>query len=661
VTNYVVFMLLGLGSGAVYAGLAMGLVVQYKATGIVNFSYGAMAMLAAYQYDDLHAHGDLVLPWVGLPARFHIADHISATVAMLLTLMMSGLLGLLLYAVVFRPLRSASPLARVAASVGVMLVLQAIVLLQFGTEARLPMRILPAASIDLFGITFPRDRFYLAILTALVAVALWALFRFSRFGLASRAAAESERGALLTLISPRRLAAINMVLVAMLAGFFGIIVSPITGLDPTKFTLFVVPALAAALIGRLTLISVTAIAGLALGMSQSELLFLAGKPWFPQWARSGATDALPFIVIAVVLFATGHRLPVRGMLAHDRTMRSLRRGEHWQSTAVWLVCAGIAVVALHDQYRYAVVTSLIGVMIMMSFVVLTGYLGQISLAQGAVAGCAGFALSRLTDGAGLPFPIAPLLAALIATVVGCVVGIPGLRVRGVQLAVVTLAGAVAIERLIFNNADLTGGITGAVVSVPKLFGLDLDPRTSDQRPSIAFGIVCLVIVAMLGALVAFVRRSTLGRRMISVRSNERAAAASGIDVVRVKVAGFALASFIAGVGGAMLGYQQTSVSASSFTVFIGLQWLALAYLGGITSISGAFIAGLLLPGGLLQTILSDVIHLGRYSLLLSGLGVIVTAVANPEGLAAKVAERAEAVRSRPRSGRPARLPIENTA
>ncbi|HEY4332418.1 MAG TPA: ABC transporter permease [Ilumatobacteraceae bacterium] len=651
-TPYVVFMLLGLGSGAVYAGLAMGLVVQYKATGIVNFSYGAMAMLAAYQYDDLHAHGDLVLPWVGLEARFHVADHVSVAVAMAVILVLTGLLGLLLYAAVFRPLRSASPLAKVAASVGVMLVLQAIVLLQFGTEARLPPRILPAESVDLFGITFPRDRFYLALLTAVVAVALWALFRFSRFGLASRAAAESERGALLTLISPRRLAGINMVLVAMLAAVFGIISSPITGLDPTKFTLFVVPALAAALLGRLTLISVTAAAGLALGMMQSELLFLATKPWFPQWARSGATDALPFVVIAVVLFATGHRLPVRGVLAHDRAMKSLRRGEHWQTMAVWLACSVIGVIVLHDQYRYAVVTSLIGVMLMLSFVVLTGYLGQISLAQGAVAGCAGFALSRLTDGAGLPFPIAPLLAALIATAVGCVVGIPGLRVRGVQLAVVTLAGAVAIERLIFNNADLTGGLKGAVVSTPRLFGIDLDPRTSGQRPSISFGIACIVVVALLGALVAFVRRSALGRRMVSVRSNERAAAAAGIDVVKVKIAGFALASFIAGIGGAMLGYQQISVSASSFTVFIGLQWLALAYLGGITSISGAFIAGLLLPGGLFQTFLGDVVHLGRYTLLFSGLGVIITAVANPEGLAARVAERADAlrVRSRPRSG-----------
>ncbi|MEO5724893.1 MAG: ABC transporter permease [Ilumatobacteraceae bacterium] len=660
-TQYIVFLVLGLGSGAVYAGLAMGLVVQYKASGIVNFSYGAMAMLSAYQYDELRRTGDLVMPWVWVPARFHLADHVGAAVAMPVTLVLAALLGLILYAAVFRPLRTASPLAKVAASVGLMIVLQAIVVVQFGTDARLPVKILPADSVEIFGVTFPRDRFYLALLTALVAVGLWALFRFSRFGLATRAAAESERGALLTLISPSRLAAINMVFVAVLAAVFGIISSPITGLDPTKFTLFIVPALAAALLGRLTLISVTAVAGLGLGMMQSELLFLSNRSWFPQWARSGITDALPFLVIVIALFAAGHRLPVRGMLTGDRALRSLRRPEHWQSTATWLVFALVGVVVFHDQYRYAMITTVIGVMIMLSFVVLTGYLGQISLAQAAVAGVAGFAVSRLASDVGLPFPVAPLLAALLATVVGSLVGVPGLRIRGVQLAVVTLAGAVAIERLVFGNPSFVGGAKGAVVPAPSMFGFNLDPRTSSQRPSIIFGIVCLVILALLAALVAAVRGGSLGRKMLAVRSNERAAAAVGIDVVRVKLAGFALASFIAGVGGSMLAYQQMSVSVSSFTVFVGLQWLALAYLGGITSISGAFIGGLLLTGGLLQTVLTDVVHLGRYTLLLSGLGVVITAVANPEGMAAKVGERTDAMRSRLRSGRRLGTPIEETA
>lgn len=637
-SQYLVFFLLGLGSGAVYAGLGMGLVVQYKALGIINFAYGAMATLASFQYDELRQRGDLVFPWVGLPSRVHLGASVAAWAAMSIVLVLSALLGLLLYVAVYRPMRAASPLAKVVASVGVMIVLQAVVVIQFGTEARLPMTILPNETVDLFGITFPRDRFLLALITAAVGLVLWAIYRFTRFGLATRAASETEQGAVLNGVSPGRLAMINSVLVAVLAAVFGIISSPITGLDPTKFTLFIVPALAAALVGRLRLISATAAAGLGIGMLQSQLLFLSMKSWFPQWARSGVVDAVPFILIVGVLVASGNRLPVRGGPTDDSSLLSLRRGERFPVLAVWLVVGAVALIALRDQYRMAVTVTLIGVMIMLSFVVLTGYLGQISLAQGAVAGVAGFAVSKFTTDFGLPFPVAPLLAALVATLAGCIVGIPGLRIRGVQLAVVTLAGAVAIERLVFSNPEVTGGINGAVVVPPSLFGLDLAPLTGDQRPSVAFGLLCLVIAGLLAVAVLAIRRGELGRQLISVRSNERVASSLGIDVVRVKIAGFAVSSFIAGIGGAMLGYHQGSLSVTSFAVFIGLQWLALSYLGGITSISGAFIAALMLPGGVSDAVLTDIWHLGHYHLLLSGLGVVVTAVANPEGLAPKIGD-----------------------
>jgi len=638
-SQYVLFLLLGLGSGAVYAGLGMGLVVQYKALGIINFAYGAMAMIASFQYHELRQHGDLVMPWVGLPSRVHIGDDLSMWVALPIVLVLSSLLGLLLFVAVYRPMRAASPLAKVVASVGVMIVLQAIVVIQFGTEARLPEAILPNETVTVLGLAFPRDRFILALFTAVVAIVLWALYRFTRFGLATRAASETERGALLSGISPGRLAMVNSVLVAVSAAVFGILSSPITGLDPTKFTLFIVPALAAALVGRLKLISVTAIAGLGIGMMQSELLFLTTKSWFPDWARSGVVDSVPFILIVVALVASGKRLPVRGGLTEASALLSLRRGERPSVLLVWLALGGIALFVLRDQYRMAVTVTLIGVMIMLSFVVLTGYLGQISLAQGAVAGVAGFSVSKITTEFDLPFPIAPLLAALVATAAGCLIGIPGLRIRGVQLAVVTLAGAVAIERLVFNNPVVTGGVTGALVERPSLFGLDLSPLTSSQRPSLSFGLLCLVVAGALAFAVLAVRRGELGRRLISVRSNERVASSLGIDVVRVKISGFALSSFIAGIGGSMLGYHQGSISATSFAVFVGLQWLALSYLGGITSISGAFIAAMMLPGGVSDAVLTGVWHLGQYHLLLSGLGVVVTAVANPEGLAPKIGDQ----------------------
>jgi branched-chain amino acid transport system permease protein len=656
-SRYALFLILGLGSGAIYAGLAMGIVVQYKAMGIINFAQGAMAMLAAYQFDELRRTGDLVMPWVVIPARLHITDHPSIGLSLVLVVGLSALFGLALYVAVFHPLRSTPPLAKVVASVGMMIVIQAIVVIQFGPEARVPPPILPSQTVGVLGLSIPRDRFYLALITVLGAAALWALFRYTRFGLATRAAANSERGALLCRVAPDRLAMANSALVSIMVAVFGILSSAITGLDPTKFALFIVPALAAALVGRLSLISVSTAAGLALGMTQSELLFVSTKSWFPHWLGSGAIDALPFVLIAVVLFVSGDRLPARGSIVFDQALRSLRRPERWRTLLIWLAVLVVAQSLLTGQYRFAISTSVIGATVLLSFVVLTGYLGQISLAQGVVAGTAGFAVSRLTVDAGLPFPLAPLLAALFAAVVGCVVGIPGLRIRGVQLAVVTLAGAVAVEQWLYKQPALGGSAAGSPVPPPSLFGVELGPRNASHAPSLSFALFCIAVFGAAAAMVIGLRRSGLGRRMLAVRSNERAAAAAGVSVVWTKVIGLAIAGFIAGIAGTMYGYLQGNLSSSSFTVFIGIQWLVLAYLGGITSISGALAGSTLVAGGIVQVVTHELFDIGNYHVVLSGLGVIITAIFNPEGIAPKMAE---SVPHR-RPARPPRLAVAPTA
>jgi ABC-type branched-subunit amino acid transport system permease subunit len=368
-------------------------------------------------------------------------------------------------------------------------------------------------------------------------------------------------------------------------------------------------------------------------MAQSELLFLSTKPWFPEWARSGIVDLLPFLAIVAVLVVAGKRLPVRGMSAGAEALRSLRTTERPLATGIWVVAGLGAMVSLEGSGRYALQVSLVGTVLILSLVVLVGYVGQLSLAQAAIAGTAGFLLSRFAEDLSVPFPLAPLLAAGCAAAVGAVVGLPALRVRGVQLAVVTLAGAVAVEQVLFRNPLISGGMTGARVPEPSLFGFDLGARGSDGQPTLAFGVVCLVVVGITAIMVGNLRRSAVGRRMLATRSNERAAAAIGIDVVRIKVAAFAVSSFIAGLGGAMTGYLQGSVSAQSFGVFVGISMLATAYLSGITSVSGAFVGGLLIGGGLLANVFTTTFALGRYYLLLSGLGVVVTAVLHPEGIA----------------------------
>jgi branched-chain amino acid transport system permease protein len=231
-------------------------------------------------------------------------------------------------------------------------------------------------------------------------------------------------------------------------------------------------------------------------------------------------------------------------------------------------------------------------------------------------------LSRLATGAGIPFPVAPLLAAALAALAGLLVGLPALRARGVSLAVVTLAGAVVVEEVVFKSPTLTGGFGGSRVPAPSLFGWRLEPADP------AFGVLVLAVLVVTAVCLARLRLSGAGRRLLVVRANDRAAAAVGVDVTATRLQAFAVSAFLAGVAGALLGYQQGQLSFGSFGVFVSLAYLAVAYLGGIAGIAGALVGGLLVPNGLAFTLLD----MGRYQLLVSGLGLIAVTVLAPGGL-----------------------------
>src|SRR4029079_19705247 len=180
----------------------------------------------------------------------------------------------------------------------------------------------------------------------------------------------------------------------------------------------------------------------------------------------------------------------------------------------------------------ALITSLLATIMCLSAVVITGFVGQISVVQLALAGISGLILAHLATGHGVGFPWVMLIGAFGATVLGVLIGFSALRVRGVALAVITLAAAYAIEQFVFLNATWGGGSSSSPVPEPKL-GIDLGPYgpfrgLDDKVPSPVFGFFVLVCVVLLGMYVANLRRSTLGQRMLAVRSNERAAAAAGV-------------------------------------------------------------------------------------------------------------------------------------
>ena len=636
-STYLLFFLLGLGGGSVYAILGLGLVLKYRSAGVVDFAQGAVAMYGAYVFIGLRTSGVLELPWIIIPHQITLSSRgLPAVWALLITLVYGAVLGVVLYQLVYRPLLRAAPLTKVCASVGVMLSLEAIAVLNFGTTPTSAPSVLPTGSFVLAGIVVPVSQLYLAGIVIVAAAALAAAFRYSRFGLATRAGAENDVGAALIGLSANRIAAQNWVIATVLATLSGVLIAPISEVNPTSYTLFVVPALGAALIGRFSSFGATAAAGLALGVVQSEIVHLQTVfTWLPQ---QGLGDGVPFVLILVVMTLSAERVRGRGVMGHWRNPSIGRPARPVVTAALTFVIGVAAMILLHGSDRVALMASVVWVCLCLSLVVLTGYVGQVSLAQMSFAGISAFMLSHLSENWGVPFPFSLLLAAAAAVPVGLLIGLPALRVRGVNLAVITLAAAAAIDALVFNPAWFSGGLGGRTVPPPTIFGLNLGVAGDNSYPRVVFGVFLLVIVTLVGLSVARMRGSATGRMLIAVRSNERAAAAAGIRVAPAKLFAFALSAFIAGLGGGLLGYLQGTVSAPTFATFTSLTLLAIAYVAGIGRVAGAVIAGLLMSAnGLFVNFLNEHLSIGQYQTIVAGIALALTAIKNPDGVASELA------------------------
>jgi branched-chain amino acid transport system permease protein len=649
--NVLLFALLGLGEGALIAGLAISVVVFYRGSGTVNLSMGAIAMVSGYLFYSLD-NGKL-------------GFHPPVLVSVLLTLIGVAILGTVIELALFWPLRRSSALARLAASLGLLLLAQAVISLIFGNSSLSPESILPAGTVPVFGRSVPEDRLILAGCAIALAALLWALYRFTSFGLATRAAAESEPYAMYAGLSPGRLSLANSVLATVIAGLFGVLVAPLIQLDTTVLPFEIVPALGAALFAAFSSLGVACLAGLLMGAGASLLNYFASQSWFPQDQgnpMSGLPELLFFILVAVAMFWRGSRVPARGEITEKRMPLAPRPQGLAKLSVIGLIAGTLALIFFPYDFRQALVNSMLGAMICLSLIVVVGFVGQISVVQVLLAGVAGFTMSHMLvnfGGVWASFPIAFIAGVLAALAVGLVTGIAALRVRGVSLAVVTLAGAVAIEQFGFGNQTWGAQSTGSPVKGLSVFGVNLSPtagfRGIDSKvPSPVFGIVVLVVLILLCLLVAYVRRHPVGQRMLAVRSNERAAAAAGINVRNTKLVAFTVSALIAGVSGALYAYNFGTVSTDLFGSVNSLVIIAYAYFGGITMITGALFAGLGATEGLLPHALQRWFGLsGNWALLIGALGLLVTLIGNPDGIAgtaywkrrAKAAARAAAAAS----------------
>src|ERR1035437_399223 len=477
------FGIIGLGAGSLYSLAAVGLVLVYRGSRVVNFAQGSMGMIAAFVFFEVHQN------W-----------HISILLAIPAGLFSSAAVSVVFYLVVIRRLRGASDLIKVVATLALFIVIEEVLSIRFGVASRVVPSSLPTGSVSILGARVGEDRLWIFGIVMVLTAVLWAVYRFTPFGLATTAVAENPTAAATLAISPNLIATINWGVGAALGGLAAILLVPITSLSITTLSLIIVPVLAAAVIGKFSSFPITTAAGLVMGVTQSEVTRYVSSP--------GWDTAVPFLFVTVILYFRGSRVARR-----------------------------------NDSYgRHP------------------------SVGTGRVS---------------------PLVVGGLAVVPGgVVIALAGVRTRGVDLAIVTLGLAFSLEAIVFTNPSLTGGSFGFNTDNPTFFGVKIGGLEYPDR----FATLTLVFLVLTGLAVANLRRGRAGRRLIAVRTNERAAAAMGISVPGAKLYAFVLGGMIAALCGIMLAFYHPT---PDFTNFAGINSVTAAessVLGGAGHLGGAIVA-----------------------------------------------------------------------
>jgi sulfate-transporting ATPase len=612
------FVLLGMATGALTALVALSIVIVYRVSGVLNFSAAALGAIGAfvcYTLRDDH----------GWPAGLALAAGLAVGVA----------LGMFTYAIM-AALRNTSLLSRLIATLALLSAAQSFMLVVWTNQLSAPTSLLPDRSIVIIGdLRITQDRLILIGLALLLAVALRAVYSGTLFGLATSAVSENRRVAAIARWAPSRIEFANYVIAGFLSALAAILLAPIIGLNATVLSIAILPALASALVGRFSSFALTVLAAMLIGVIQSEIsLFqpdLAHAFGVSVPSLTGLTEAVPLIIILVVTVFSGRVRPSRGETAARLPLPGSGRLA-LLPLAVALV-GGVGLIVGVPSYADAlVVTFGIGIIIA-SVVVVSGYAGQLSLCQYALAGFGAWAAARAANSWDVPFPVAVVIGVIVAVVVGVLVALPAIRTRGVTLAIVTLALSLVFSALIFQNASVTGGFEGIRVKSPEIFGYQLDPFAHPQRYA-ALMLIALLVVSL---IVANLRVGSTGRQMIAVRSNERAAAALGINVVGVKLYAFAVGAGIAAVGGILLAFRQTNVQFSSFDVFGSILLVQYAVIGGLGWISGVVLGAGAAPGAIATRITNDVLpnldNVAAWIAIFSAVGVVQLLRRAPDGVA----------------------------
>jgi sulfate-transporting ATPase len=625
------FCILGLGAGAAYTLLAQGAILIYRGSGLVNFAQGAVSMAGAYLcYEE-----------------FEVNQGWGFAVSFIAAVLCSAVIGLLFQQLVLRQMKGASPLTRVIATLGLLIILQGIVQKRYGDSTEVVQPFLPQTTFHLGSVVVQEDRLILLGIAIVVTVVLWAAMRFTRIGLAITASAENERSVSTLGWSPNLLSGLTWSVGCGMAGIAGILVSPISGLSPDVFILLVtVSALAAALVGGFTSFPLTLLGGMILGVGESVVTLYQPniQSFFGLQLMTGTSQLVPLVVIVVVLVVRGRGLPLRSHVIER--LPKLGNGQiRWPEIGIGVAVSAVLItLVLNQTWVTAVSMSITTGIILLSVVLLTGYAGQLSLGQYAIGGLGALFSAKLLHNAGLPAPLAIIGGMVLAIPASLILALPALRTRGVNLAVVTLSLGFTIESIIFNNPAITGNILddGTPIGQVHMFGMNVNSVSYPAR----WAIVCLIAFVIPALALANLRRSAMGRRLLAMRTNERAAASLGVSVFRAKIYAFALAGAIAALGGTLLGFRYGVVQYGSFDTFQSIYAVAYAVIGGVGFVVGSIIGSFMPVGGVGNQAFQSFFSLGSWTTLVGGVLLLVAVIAQPNGAALPMSEAWQKVRSK---------------
>lgn len=604
--------------GSLLALLAFGIVLTYRTTGIFNFAQGAIGMLFAFLYFQMVQGGRVfviagvwdhtvtVPRWVALPV---------------VVLVLAPAFGWILHRVLFRHLTHAETHVQIVSTIGLLIALQGFTgLLWSGTPSISPQQVFPSSQVAIGTFTTPISSFWTIGVAIALAAGLVAFMRYSRMGVRMRGVVDRADLAELVGVDSNRVSAISWALSTGFAALAGILVAPVVraSLDLLTLPLLVVPAIAAAVIGRIRSLPWTLLGGIAIGVGQTTSQVYAGNVLAPILASS-----IPFLVLFGALLLPIDWQEVRAEVAERPTVAA-REGvsRRWIRGAI----IGLAVIlvlpsgwqlsrpGLLDwppvswiitiingplgyfgelQSQFARVPGI--AVVFLGLVLLVGFAGQISLAHASLAAVGAIIVGHFVADFGFPFGLSLFLAGVVAVVPGVILAWRAVRLSPLFLALATLAFAALMTQLMFNVPGITNGTSG--VSFQRSAVL------ADPYHYYLFGIGLFLLAAV---LVRNIRRGSIGLALQAMRDSETAIRGFGSSLTRLKIAVFSLSSFLAGVGGAMFAGAGQVAEPTQFVELFSLLFLALAVVGGIRYIRGALIgAGLFVMARPLLTSLTD--------------------------------------------------------